>query len=144
MHGIGVIEAIELKTVLGEEDQYYILRFFANNMTAMIPVTKAEAVGLRPLISAETCRDVLDVALRETIEESENRNQRYRDNLERMRSGNIYDTLDVVKCLTKRSNEKGLSAGEKRMYTYARDTLVSELALASACSEDEICTLIGL
>ena len=112
MHGIGVIESIELKMVLGEEDQYYILRFVSNNMTAMIPVTKAEAVGLRQLMSREVCESVLDTVRRATLEESDNRNQRYRDNLERMRSGDIYDMLEVVKSLSRRSREKAFRPGK--------------------------------
>ncbi|MEA5060754.1 MAG: CarD family transcriptional regulator [Clostridia bacterium] len=131
MHGVGVVEKIEERTVLGETAQYYVLRFIANKMTAMVPVTTAQSVGLRPIISLDECRSVLAYMQGDPCTESDNWNQRYRDNFAKLKQGDIYDVADVVKCLKKRDTDKGLSAGERKMLMTARQVLIAELSVAS-------------
>ncbi len=128
MHGVGVVEAIERHTVLGESGDYYSLRFANGRMTALVPVATAEKVGLRSPISAERCADVIAYMQKEGKRGSDNWNQRYRENLDKMRSGDIFDVADVVKCLRLREAEKGLSAGERKMLVMARGIIVTELA----------------
>ena len=128
MHGVGVVEAIERHTVLGESGDYYSLRFANGRMTALVPVATAEKVGLRSPIGAAECEDVITYMQKEGARGSDNWNQRYRENLDKLRSGNIYDVADVVKCLRLRDSEKGLSAGERKMLVMARGIIVSELA----------------
>ncbi len=131
MHGVGVVEKIEERTVLGETAQYYVLRFIANKMTAMVPVATSQNVGLRPVISSEECDKVLHYLQGEPCKESDNWNQRYRDNFAKLKQGNVYEVADVVKCLKKRDAEKGLSAGERKMLMTARQVLLAELSAAS-------------
>ncbi|MDO4565533.1 MAG: CarD family transcriptional regulator [Clostridia bacterium] len=144
MHGVGVVEAIEEQTVLGESAQYYQLRFVMGRMTAMVPVKTAESVGLRRLVDLKTCEEVVSF-LREgdCSSESENWNQRYRENLDKLRGGDIFTVADVVKCLMCRDKAKGLSAGERKMYLTARQVLIAELAAASGREESEFLPLVG-
>lgn len=128
MHGVGTVEAIERHTVLGESGDYYSLRFTNGRMTALVPVATAEKVGMRSLIDKQECESVIEYMQSEGERGSDNWNQRYRENLEKLRSGNIYGVADVVKCLRLRDAEKGLSAGERKMLIMARSIIVSELS----------------
>jgi CarD family transcriptional regulator len=144
MHGVGEIEAVQEQTVLGESAQYYVLRFVMGKMTAMVPVATAETVGLRKLVCPEDCRKIIDFLTEDgCADESENWNQRYRDNLNKLRVGDIYGVADVVKCLIHRDREKGLSAGERKMYLTARQVLIAELAASCGKEESEFLPLVG-
>ena len=144
MHGVGVIEAIQEQQVLGETAPYYVLRFVTGKMTAMVPVKNAEAVGLRELSDAARCERVIDYLNCEDCKsESDNWNQRYRDNLDKLRGGDIFSVADVVKCLMRREKEKGLSAGERKMLSTARQVLLAELIAASGKQESELLPLVG-
>lgn len=142
MHGVGVVEKIEERTVLGETAQYYVLRFIANKMTAMVPVATSQNVGLRPVIGAQECGSVLAYLASEPCRESDNWNQRYRDNFAKLKQGDIYDVADVVKCLKKRDMDKGLSAGERKMLMTARQVLIAELSAASGQDAGELRDMI--
>lgn len=144
MHGVGVIEAIEERTVLGVPAQYYVLRFLVGKMTALVPVESAERIGLRYMISAEECERVLQFLQEEPRLENGNWNKRYRENYDKLRGGDIYDVADVVKCLCKRDGEKGLSAGERKMLSGARQVLLAELAAASGRDVEELSLTIGM
>lgn len=144
MHGVGVIEAIEERTVLDVTANYYVLRFIIGKMTAMIPVESAERVGLRYVISAEECERVLRFLREEPCPENENWNKRYRENYDKLRGGDIYDVADVVKCLRKREEEKGLSAGERKMLSGARQVLLAELAAGSGREVEDLFLSIGV
>ena len=143
MHGVGIVEGIEEKSVLGETTQYYVLRFFTSRLTAMVPVNSAQSVGLRRVISSDQCKNILKYMSDEPCEESDNWNQRYRDNLAKLKGGDIYDVADVVKCLKKRDSQKGLSAGDRKMLITARQVLVAELSAASGRDIDELREVIG-
>ena len=144
MHGVGSVEAIEEQTVLGETSQYYRLRFFTGRMTAMVPVATVERVGLRRLAEPDVCETVIrSLAEEPSVQESDNWNQRYRDNLERLHVGKVQDVANVVKCLVKRDREKGLSAGERKMYLTARQVLLGELSVATGRTEEELLPLVG-
>ena len=144
MHGVGVVEAIEEQTILGETAQYYRLRFTIGRMTAMVPVKNTEQVGLRALADAQTCEQVVDyLRTGECCRESDNWNQRYRENLDKLRGGDIMVVADVVKCLMRRDRERGLSAGERKMYLTARQVLVAELAAATETDETNFLPLVG-
>ncbi len=144
MHGVGVVESIEEQSVLGETARYYMLRFVMGRMTAMVPVASADAVGLRPLADADSCSEVVRFLQQEECsDESDNWNQRYRDNLDKLRAGDIFAVADVVKCLIRRDREKGLSTGERKMYQTAKQVLVAELAASSGKEESEFLPLVG-
>ena len=144
MHGVGMIESIEEQQVLGQTAQYYVLRFVMGRMTAMVPVAGAEAVGLRALSDTTVCERVLAyLADGSCRDESDNWNQRYRDNLDKLREGNIFSVADVVKCLNRREREKGLSAGERKMLATARQVLLAEISTACGKEESELLPLLG-
>ena len=144
MHGVGEVESIQQQSVLGESAQYYVLRFVMGKMTAMVPVASAETVGLRRLVCSEDCKKVVAFLVEDGCsDESENWNQRYRDNLGKLRTGDILGVADVVKCLIHRDREKGLSAGERKMYLTARQVLIAELAASSGKEESEFLPLVG-
>lgn len=144
MHGVGVVEAIQEQTILGETNRYYLLRFFEGRMTALVPVKTASNVGLRALADKDTCEEVVRF-LREgdCSSESDNWNQRYRENWDKLKNGDIMTVADVVKCLLKRDIDRGLSAGERKMFLTARHVLVEELATATGRCEDEFLPLVG-
>lgn len=137
MHGVGVVEAIEDRVVLGESSKYYILRFLAGRMSAMVPVATAQKVGLRYIIPDVECEAVLRFLEEEPCAESDNWNQRYRENFEKLRKGDIYDVADVVKCLRKRDALKGLSSGERKILMTATQVLFAELAAATGIDFEE-------
>ena len=144
MHGVGQIESVQDQTVLGETAQYYLLRFVMGRMTAMVPVASAESVALRRLVCPADCEQVIAFLTEDGCsDESENWNQRYRDNLNKLRVGDIYGVADVVKCLIHRDREKGLSAGERKMYLTARQVLLAELSASSGKEESEFLPLVG-
>ena len=143
MHGVGTVEGIVSQTVLGVTADYYSLRFASGKMTALVPVATAEKVGLRPLIDTSECGSVLSYMEKPGERGSDNWNQRYRDNMEKMRKGNVYDVADVVKCLRLRESEKGLSAGERKMLATAKMIIAGEistvLGVDLASIEEKIC-----
>jgi len=142
MHGVGVVEDIKDQIVLGQTAQYYMLRFVVGKMTAMVPVSTARSVGLRAIISPDECEKIIAYLREEACQESDNWNQRYRDNLDKLRQGEIYGVVDVVKCLVRRDRQKGLSAGERKMYLLARQILLTELTVASGREESAFSVLL--
>lgn len=142
MHGAGVIEAIEEKEVLGEKRQYYILRLPVGDMKVMIPISNGAEVGLREVIDREGVQRVFHILRQQSSAMSPNWNRRYRANLEKIKSGNIYEVAEVVRNLIKRDREKGLSSGERKMLENARQILISELVLATELEEDKAQSLL--
>lgn len=143
MHGVGTVEAIEQHTVLGESADYYSLRFSNGRMTALVPVATAEKVGMRSLICPDECEKVISYMHTEGDRGSDNWNQRYRENLDKLRAGDIYGVADVVKCLKIRESERGLSAGERKMLLMARSIIVTELSSVMQKEPAEIEESIG-
>ena len=129
MHGAGVIEAIEQRTILGEEREYYVLRMPIGEMQVLVPVHTIRDAGLRPIVGREEADRVFALLCEASTEEQGNWNRRYRNNLEKLKSGDIYELAAVVRNMTRRDQEKGLSTTEKKMLENARQLLVSELAL---------------
>lgn len=141
MHGAGTIEAIEEKDILGEKQEYYILKM-PGEVKAMVPVSKAGNIGIRSVIDSKTAGEVISVLQENSTEMSMNWSKRYRDNMEKMKSGDIYEVADVVRNLSFKQKEKGLSTGEKKMLLNAKQILVSELVLAEHSSKDYIEDLV--
>jgi len=132
LYGAGIIEAIEEKHILQQVKRYYVLKFAVGGMKVLIPVDSASLVGLRYIIEKNECLEVMDLITKEhSNDDTLNWNRRYRENMEKLKSGNIYEIATVVKGLMRRHREKGLSSGEKRMMDQAMQILVSELSLSS-------------
>ena len=137
MHGAGVIDAIEEKDILGEKQAYYILKM-PGEVKVMVPTAKAEEIGVRSIIDKSSAEKVFRVLESDETEMSMNWNKRYRDNMDKMKSGDIYKVADVVRNLSFKQKEKGLSTGEKKMLNNAKQFLVSELVLTEHATQDEI------
>ncbi len=138
MHGAGTINAIEEKEILGQKLQYYVINM-PGEVKVMVPTEKAEQMGVRNIIDKQGASDVLKILEKDETEMSDNWNKRYRDNLEKMKTGDVYEVADVVRNLSFKQKERGtLSTGEKKMLDNAKLILVSELALAENASKDEM------
>ncbi|MGH8883220.1 MAG: CarD family transcriptional regulator [Stackebrandtia sp.] len=136
-HGAALIEAVETRTIKGEEREYLVLRVEQGDLTVRVPSTNVELVGVREVVGAEGLTEVFDVLRAPHTEEPTNWSRRYKANLEKLASGNPLKVAEVVRDLWRRDRERGLSAGEKRMLTKARDILVGEVALAEASTKDD-------
>lgn len=137
MHGAGTIYAIEKKNILNEEQDYYIISM-PGEVKVMVPTEKAEEIGVRNIIDKNDVSRVLNVLEEDETEMSDNWNKRYRDNMDKMKSGDIFEVADVVRNLSFKQKEKGLSTGEKKMLNNAKQILISELVLAEDVSQPEI------
>lgn len=137
MHGAGVIQGIEEKNILGAKESYYIIKM-PGEVKVMVPTAKAEEIGVRNIIDEETAGKVFKVLETDSTEMSLNWNKRYRDNMEKMKSGDIYQIADVVRNLSFKQKERGLSTGEKKMLLNAKQILVSELTLAENSQKEKI------
>ena len=142
MHGAGTIDSIEEKDILGEtipeeKQSYYILKM-PSDVKVMIPTAKAEEVGVRNIIDKQSAEKVFKILGQDETEMDKNWNKRYRNNMDKMKSGDIYEVADVVRNLSFKQKEKGLSTGEKKMLNNAKQILVSELVLAEHANKDEV------
>lgn len=136
-HGAAVIKSLEEKIVLGEKKKYFVLRLAYGDLTLMVPTDSTEEVGIRDVISKEELQKVFKVLKSKECRMPTNWSRRYKTHVEKLRSGDIYQVAEVVRNLARREAEKGLSAGEKRMLTRARQILVSEVTFAAGVKEDE-------
>ena len=141
MHGAGVIDSIEEKEILGEKQSYYILKM-PGEVKVMVPISTAEQHGIRNVIDKNEAERVINVLEQDETEMEKNWNKRYRDNMDKMKSGHIYEIADVVRNLSFKQKEKGLSTGEKKMLHNAKQILVSELVLAEHATQDEVEELV--
>lgn len=137
MHGAGTIDAIEEKDILGERQAYYILKM-PGEVKVMIPTAQADKVGIRNIIGKTEADKVFDTLSESEMHSELNWNKRYRENMDKMKTGDIYEIANVVRDLSFKQKEKGLSTGEKKMLTNAKQILVSELALAEQSSQETI------
>ena len=134
-HGAAVIEAIESRNIKRLERKYYVLRVKQGDLTVRVPADNADLVGVRDVVNAEGLERVFDVLRQPYTEEPTNWSRRYKANLEKLASGDVMKVAEVVRDLWRRDQDRGLSAGEKRMLSKARQILVSELALAERTNE---------
>ena len=141
MHGAGVVEGIEEKDILGEKQSYYIIKM-PGEVKVMVPTAKAEGIGVRDIIDKETASKVFKVLETNSTEMSMSWNKRYRDNMDKIKSGDVYEVADVVRNLSFKQKEKGLSTGEKKMLLNAKQILVSELTLAEGAKKEDIESLV--
>ena len=136
-HGAAVIEAIKTRVIKGEEKFYLVLKVAQGALTIEVPSANAEIVGVRDVVGQEGLDRVFEVLRAPHTEEPTNWSRRYKANLEKLASGDVNKVAEVVRDLWRRDRERGLSAGEKRMLSKARQILVSELALAEGTNEDK-------
>jgi CarD family transcriptional regulator len=138
MHGAGIIEAVEERDISGTIEKYYVIRLSMGEMKIMVPVSNIDLVGVREVIGKDEVVKVLDILKSKTSIMSSNWNRRYRANMEKIKSGDIYEVAEVVRNLSLRDREKGLSTGERKMLENARQILLSELVLAQNITEEQV------
>ncbi|MBP7175236.1 MAG: CarD family transcriptional regulator [Thermoclostridium sp.] len=143
MHGAGVIESIEEKEILGEKKSYYIMKMPVGEMKVMIPINCAGNVGIRDVIDKSIADRVFRSLEGSIIEQSANWNKRYRENMIKIKSGNVFDVAEVVKHLIIRERQRGLSTGERKMLNSAKQILISELVLAENMMPGEVEEMIN-
>ena len=141
MHGAGIVDSIEEKEVLGEKQSYYILKM-PGEVKVMVPTQTAEQHGIRNIIDKTEAEKVFNILEQDETEMEKNWNKRYRENMDKIKSGNIYEIADVVRNLSFKQKEKGLSTGEKKMLYNAKQILISELVLAEHSTQDEVEQLV--
>ena len=135
-HGAATIEAIEKRVIKGEEREYLVLRVAQGDLTVRVPADNIDLVGVRDVVNAEGLERVFNVLRQPYIEEPTNWSRRYKANLEKLASGDVIKVSEVVRDLWRRAQDRGLSAGEKRMLAKAIQILGSEIALAEHSDEE--------
>ena len=136
-HGAATIERLEKKSAFGEEKEYLVLRLAYGDLTLMVPADNTDEVGLREVINDEEVEEVFAVLRKKEARMPTNWSRRFKNHVEKLKSGDIYQVAEVVRNLSLREKEKGLSAGEKRMLAKAKQILISELALAEKTDEEQ-------
>lgn len=142
MHGAGIIEGIEEKEILGEKRKYYIMRMPIGDMKVMIPVDNVDEIGIREIISNDDLEKVLNILKGDRTKMPQNWNRRYRINMEKIKSGDIFEIASVVRNLMLRDAEKSLSTGERKMLNSAKQMLISEIVLVVDYDQEETERLI--
>ena len=136
-HGAGKVLKKEMREVLGEKRQYLTIKILHNDMTVMVPCENAGKAGLRRVIDEEAVQKVLGVLRDDVSQMPKNWNRRFKHNRDKIKTGDVYELAEVVRNLAIRESEKGLSTGEKQMYTRAKKILASELMYALDMEEDQ-------
>ena len=137
MHGAGIIEEIEEVEILGERRKYFIMRMPIGDMKVMVPVDTVEEVGVRQIVDTIDMEKVIKILRGHKSSMPQNWNRRYRANMDRIKSGDIFEIAAVVRNLMMLDNEKGLSTGERKMLSSAKQMLVSEMVLVCDMDLDE-------
>jgi CarD family transcriptional regulator len=138
-HGVGVIESIENREISGNKKNFYIMRILSNGMTIMVPTDSAKSVGLREVIPFKEIHKVYKI-LKERDVEIDNQawNRRYREYMEKIKTGSVFEIATVLRDLYLLKSEKDLSFGERRMLDTARNLLIKELSVAKKSPEEHI------
>lgn len=137
-HGAGIIEGIEERVVLGKKQEYYIMKMPSEEMTVMIPIEGCDEIGVRYIIDKDEARKVLEAFRLEPVISEDNWNRRQRDNIAKIKTGNIYEVLSVVKALMVRERTKGLSTSERKMLNMSRKIMTSEIVLSGAADMSDV------
>ncbi len=138
-HGVGVIKSIEQQTVAGIDQSFYVLEILDNGMRIMIPTISSESVGLRAIVDETEVSGVLDILADRNVElGSQTWNRRYRDYMEKIKTGSVHEVASVLRDLFLLSVDKDLSYGERKMLDTAKGLLVKELSLAQDSEESAV------
>lgn len=142
MQGAGKIISVESKEIMGEEHSFFILKMPIANIKISIPVNNINSIGIRPVMSKEEGERVMEILHAESTEMPENWSQRYRENMENLKSGDPFEMASVIRNLQVRDMERGLSTSEKKMLNRTKKMLVSELIIAGSMSAEEAASMI--
>ena len=136
-HGAGTVVKKESREVLGDKREYLTIQILHNDMTVNVPAENAEAVGLRKVINEDTVKEVVKALTGDGTVMPKNWNRRFKHNRDKMKTGDIFELAEVVRNLSLRDRDKGLSTGEKQMFVKAKKILISELMYAKGLEEEE-------
>ena len=138
MHGAGVIDDIVEERIAGVRQQYYVFKMPVGGLILKIPTANSEVIGLRTIITSAEANALLEAIPALETESTANWNKRYQENMQRLKSGDLYEVSRVIKALVHRDRQRGLSTGERKMLHNAKQILVSELVLAQNSSFKEV------
>ena len=138
MHGAGVIDAIVREKVAGSTQDYYVFKMPVGGLLLKIPTANSQAIGIRSIIQRPEAEALIAAIPSMPVEENSNWNKRYRENMARLKSGDLYEVARVIKGLLYRERRRGLSNGERKMLHSAKQILVSELVLAEDSGYEEV------
>ncbi len=138
-HGVAEITGIESKEISGAKQTFYILRILENGMRIMVPMKNVAAVGLRAVVNKSEVKEVYDILKsREVSVEGQTWNRRYREYMEKIKTGSVFEIAEVLRDLSLLKHDKDLSFGERKMLDTAKSLLVKELAVAKSTKEEKI------
>ncbi len=138
-HGVGEVKSIETREISGNKQTFYILKIMDNGMTIMVPTQNVQSVGLREIIDEDQVDEVYSILQeRDITVDNQTWNRRYREYMDKIKTGSVYEIAEVLRDLSLLKFEKELSFGERKMLDTARTLLIKELAIAQNCSEEEI------
>lgn len=138
-HGVGRIESIETRVINGNSHNFYILKIIENGMVIMIPTSNVESVGLRNIIAKEDITKVIDILTKRDIPmDNQTWNRRYRDYMDKIKTGSLFDVAEVFRDLFLRRMVKDLSFGERKLFDTAQSLLIKEMSTAENIKEDKM------
>lgn len=138
-HGVGEVKSIETREISGNKQTFYILKILENGMTIMVPTQNVKSVGLREIIDEEQVDEVYEILCeRDITVDNQTWNRRYREYMDKIKSGSVYEIAEVLRDLSLLKFEKELSFGERKMLDTARALLVKELAISQGIEENEV------
>ena len=138
MHGAGIVESVVQKKVNGVTREYYVLKLPVRAMVVMVPVEHCAEIGVRPIVDRALADRVLDELASLQVDMTSNWNRRYRENMERLKSGDLFQVAQVVKGLMLRDVDRGLSTGERKMLHSAKQILISEIVMCQSSSYEAV------
>jgi len=138
-HGVGIIETIETKEISGFSQDFYIIRILDNNMKIMVPTQNVDSVGLREIIGRKEVPKLYSILKkRDVVIDNQTWNRRYRDYMDKIKTGSVFEVAEVYRDLLMLKEDKDLSFGERKMLDTARNLLVKEISLAKKVEEKQI------
>ncbi len=138
-HGVGIIETIESQEISGCRQDFYIIRILDNNMKIMVPTQNVDSVGLREIIDQKEVRKLYSILKkRDIVMDNQTWNRRYREYMDKIKTGSVFEVAEVYRDLLMLKEEKGLSFGERKMLDTARGLLVKEISLAKKVAEKQV------
>jgi CarD family transcriptional regulator len=143
MHGVGTVDSIERKEVLGQKAEFFIIKIVNNGMKVMIPVKNAATVGIRSVVSKNEVKKILELLKRTDVKIEEDWKLRYENNVNKVKSGNIMEVAEVARDLFRRGREKELSIMERKLYESAYNLLVHEIAMAKNINVEEAGNIVS-
>ena len=138
LHGAGVIDRIEVKKINGVIREYYVVKMPVGDMVVMIPKETSDTIGVRPIVDAKKADSIIAAIAEIEVTMTQNWSRRYRENMVRIKSGDLMEVAAVIKGLVTRESDKGLSTGERKMLHSAKQILISEIVLSQRVTYEEV------